>query len=415
MTAGPDDLALLTGDDVRDLLETALGTDGGRLVSWQARSVDARPGGGSTVSYRAQAVFGDGERTVWLGASTRPLPAGAEQSSDALVLTDGAQTVVVWSWPRDPWLPALPVACDPVRVGALLESFGAAPAPVRLHVRAYRPGRRAVLQARSDSGRVYVKVVRPQRVEALHERHRLLAGAGLPVPRSLGWDARGLVALQELSGEPMRDRLRARGSVPRPEQLLGLLDALPAAVLDLPRRPSWTDAAQHYASVVSTALTGAGLPEQADRARRFADDVVARLQSCDATPEPTHGDLYEGQLLLDDDGAVSALLDVDTAGPGRHADDLACLLAHLEVLAGMEPAHAASTRAVLAAWQAVFEQGVDPVELRLRTAGVLLSLATGPHRVQDDGWPRATAARLDLVQHWLDGAGRAARPAAAVI
>ncbi len=203
--------------------------------------------------------------------------------------------------------------------------------------------------------------------------------------------------------------------MPRPEQLLGLLDALPAAVLDLPRRPSWTDAAQHYASVVSTALTGAGLPEQADRARRFADDVVARLQSCDATPEPTHGDLYEGQLLLDDDGAVSALLDVDTAGPGRHADDLACLLAHLEVLAGMEPAHAASTRAVLAAWQAVFEQGVDPVELRLRTAGVLLSLATGPHRVQDDGWPRATAARLDLVQHWLDGAGRAARPAAAVI
>jgi hypothetical protein len=40
----------------------------------------------------------------------------------------------------------------------------------------------------------------------------------------------------------------------------------------------------------------------------------------------------------------------------------------------------------------------------MRVAGVLMSLATGPHRVQDPDWARDTSARLDLVTHWLDGA-----------
>ncbi len=168
----------------------------------------------------------------------------------------------------------------------------------------------------------------------------------------------------------------------------------------LPCRRSWTDAVDHYAKVVASAL-----PAEAERCQ----DLAARVTSLTAgvpADRPTHGDLYETQLLLDGD-RVSGLLDVDTAGPGRRADDLACLLAHVSVLAQMEPAHRATSHALGAQWLAAFERSVDPEDLRARVAGVVLSLATGPHRVQQADWQDATRARLDLAERWLGSAERA--------
>jgi hypothetical protein len=39
-------------------------------------------------------------------------------------------------------------------------------------------------------------------------------------------------------------------------------------------------------------------------------------------------------------------------------------------------------------------------------AGVVVSLATGPHRVQADGWQDLTRARLTLAERWLESAER---------
>jgi hypothetical protein len=400
----PDDLALLTGEEAGDLLRAALAAEGGELRSWQARSVDVRPGGGATASYRAEVTGSDGARSVWLGASTRRLPAGVDPGS-VLQLHDGVRTVSVWAWPRDPWLPALPAACDARAVEDLLVSFGAATGPVRLTVRAYRPGRRAVLEGRSSRGHLYVKVLRPGRVHDLHARHRLLSEAGVPVPAGLGWRADGLLALQALPGTSARDRLRRGGPLPEPAAVLDLLDRLPAAVLDLPPRPSWTDGAWHYAGLLAAALTSAGRLGDADRVRGLAERLTGELAMLPRDPEPVHGDLYEAQLLLDDDGRVTGLLDLDSAGPGRRADDLACVVAHLEVLALLPGWPAASLRELAGRWASAFAGRVDPRELRLRTAGVLLSLATGPHRVQEAEWPAATALRLDAVERQLVAAG----------
>ena len=104
-----DDLALLTGPDAGELLAAPLGTEGGELVGWPAHAVTVRPREGTTVSYRVEARYGDAERTVWTGASTRAVPNG----SPALLLGDGARTVAAWVWPRDPWLPGLPAARRP--------------------------------------------------------------------------------------------------------------------------------------------------------------------------------------------------------------------------------------------------------------------------------------------------------------
>jgi hypothetical protein len=147
------------------------------------------------------------------------------------------------------------------------------------------------------------------------------------------------------------------------------------------------------------------LPDEAARVRELADRVEQRTTGAPAD-QPSHGDFYETQLLLD--GArISGLLDVDTAGPGRRADDLACLLAHVGVLAQLEPAHRASSHALGAHWLRAFEARVDPGELRARVAGVVVSLATGPHRVQLADWPAVTRERLDLAEQWLASAERA--------
>lgn len=397
-TAG--DLALLTGPDAGDLLSAAVATAGGELVSWRARQVDHRPGSSTTVSYAATVRWADGsvaEET--LGASTG-LRVVESAPPGVLALSDGTTQVAVWRVPLDPGLPRLAAAMDPVQVGALLVSLGLPEAPVTLRVRAYRPRRRAVVQATSPYGTVFLKVLRAGRAEALHDRHRLLEAAGLPVPRSLGWDDEGLLVLQGLPGTPMRDRLRAGDAVPTGESLLATLDLLPREVLAMPHRPAWTDGVAHYAGVVASAV-----PEQADRVTQLADRITAALVGSGPADEPTHGDLYESQLLLDGSRLVG-LLDVDTAGPGRRTDDLACLLAHLSVLAQMEPGHRATSMAIGAAWLKAFERRVDPWDLRHRVAGVALSLATGPHRVQERGWQKATADRVDLVERWVDSAAR---------
>ena len=299
-----DDLALLTGPGAEDLLAAAVGTLDEELLTWRVRSVDHRPGRSTTVAYDARVRGADGERAQVLGASTG-LPTTVV-TAGLLRLSDGELEVAVWRFPLDPGLPALAAATDESAVAALLASYDVEPGPLELRVRAYRPRRRAVVEVRTTSTRLFLKVLRPKVVEALHGRHRLLHEAGLPVPRSLGWSADGLLVLEALSGTTLRARLR-EGADPAPDgaAVLALLDRLPAEVCDLPHRRSWSDEVAHYAAV-----TGAALPSEADRCRQLAERVLAATADLPAD-EPVHGDLYESQLLLDG-GRIRGLLDVDT-------------------------------------------------------------------------------------------------------
>ena len=317
-----------------------------------------------------------------------------------LTLDDGEQQAAVWLYPDDPGLPALRAAHDPDAVERLLADFGV-PAkdrsPVRLTRRAYRPTRRAVVEASAPGARVFLKVLRPSKVEELHRRHVLLTEAGLPVPEALGWTPEGLLVLAPLEGGTMRDAVRDGRPVPSPQELLDTLDRLPDDLCDLPRRESWSESADHYARMIGTAL-----PREAERAERLAARILARISGL-PDDAPTHGDFYEAQLLLDDDGSLTGLLDVDNAGPGRRADDLGCLVAHLEVLALLDGWDAPRLHRLARDYATAFAAVVDRHELHGRVAGVLLSLATGPHRVQDADWEAATTRRLDAVERWLDG------------
>ncbi len=114
---------------------------------------------------------------------------------------------------------------------------------------------------------------------------------------------------------------------------------------------------------------------------------------------PVHGDFHEGQLFADD-GRVTAVLDIDTAGPGERSDEWATLLAHLSALA-LDPAGRETATAYADAILAHAERRVPPKQLSLRTAAALLGLATGPFRLQHPQWPEHTIAVLDFAMTWL--------------
>ena len=406
-----DTLRMLTGDDAGGLLATAVETAGGRLVGWRAKQVDHRPGKGTTVAYSARVAWADREQEETLAASTGHGDDG--EHPGVLVLSDGAVDVAVWRYPVDPGLPALAPACDPTAVHALLAGLGlpaagSGAADLTLATRAYRPRRRAVVEVAfpgrdGRQARVFLKVARPDRVADLYRRHQLLSAAGVPVPQALGWNEDGLLVLTGLPGRGLRGVLRSEGAAALDAvDVLGVLDALPEELLELPRRMSWTDGAAHYAGVI-----GAALPGEADRAAELGSAVRGGLETTDEPVVPVHGDFYEAQLFASG-GRLTGVLDVDAAGPGHRADDLACLVAHAEVLGQIHTQDAERLHGAVRTWLPVMDADprTDPVSLRLRTAGVLLSLATGPHRVQQAGWEQATSRRLDLVQKWLEDAGR---------
>jgi hypothetical protein len=119
----------------------------------------------------------------------------------------------------------------------------------------------------------------------------------------------------------------------------------------------------------------------------------------------------DAQLLVDR-GRICGLLDVDTAGLGDKRDDklddLACLLGHLSVLAQIDRNRAPMICCAGAAHLRAFEAVPPAAGLRHRVAAVVLSLATGPHRVQERAGPATTRRRVDLAENRLASAqGRA--------
>lgn len=85
-------------------------------------------------------------------------------------------------------------------------------------------------------------------------------------------------------------------------------------------------------------------------------------------------------------GRVVGIFDVGTIGPGRRADDLACLIIHLPTIQRVNPAQGTKARGLLTWWVPVFDRRVDPVGLRLRAATVVISLTTGPCHSQEPNW-----------------------------
>jgi hypothetical protein len=71
------------------------------------------------------------------------------------------------------------------------------------------------------------------------------------------------------------------------------------------------------------------------------------------------------------------------------------MIAHLSTMQRMTPAQAAGLTRLINLWLQVFDARVDPAELRLRAAGVIVSLATGPYRSQEPNWQAETTRMIE--------------------
>ena len=384
-------LHTLLGPDANELLGAVLGEARARVVTSRATQVRYVPSRSVTVQYRCEVVWPDmGESIETLVATTEdPIP-----DHLPVVDVDGSR-VAVWRYPHDPFLPGLAVASEEQKVGEVLELLGAPVERVDLRRRAYRPGRRAVIEAMSPQARIFLKVVRPKRVAGLQARHANLV-EHVPIPHSYGWSADlGLVAMQSMPGKTLRRRLEGGSrQVPTPGQLVNLLDGIGEASASESGVAGPTARAEDYARLISAVS-----PDLATRLSSVVDQVsVVRS----ASSEPVHGDFHSSQVLVKGKQVVG-LIDVDTVGMGDRSDDLATMLGHVSTLA----LTSASKRAIDRYGQdltAAFDRLTSPRDLRLRTAAVILGFATGPFRVQHKRWPEETERRVALAERWVASA-----------
>ncbi len=145
---------------------------------------------------------------------------------------------------------------------------------------------------------------------------------------------------------------------------------------------------RHYAEIVTRAV-----PSVAPRLTWMVEKIAMGLDGILPGDEPVHGDFHEGQVHVSG-GRNVGILAGDNAGPRRRADDLACLIAHLSTVQRMNAQQAERVHGLIRSWVPVFDERVDPTELRLRAAAVIISLATGPYRSQEPRWEDETRAIL---------------------
>ncbi|MEA2396757.1 MAG: hypothetical protein QOK25_313, partial [Thermoleophilaceae bacterium] len=286
------------------------------------------------------------------------------------------------------------------------------PGRIHLATKSYWPGRRAVMEATIPSrglrfdrerGRLgkapttlllFIKVLRPGQAQPLYELHAKL-GPGLPIADCPGGsDEHGLLVLQALPGTTLGQLLPRRASyAPEGAQLVDLLQRLGSVELDGEPRVTTGHKLHNHVRFLKAAL-----PEESDALDRFEETYGQER------PQPlttVHGDFHESQVLVERDGRISGLLDVDDAGPGQLVDDLALMLGRVWALAYFANGDRAAIRRYAEKLQDAFGQAVDEAELRRRVSGALLGRATMPFRAQDASWPEETRARLRLAEDWL--------------
>ncbi|MCP3974725.1 MAG: phosphotransferase [bacterium] len=384
---------VLLGPSAIDVLNAGLNRPGVEVQDFRTTSVRYLPGKSITAQYRVTLRDADGResRPAMVASSGIAIP-----DRPTTVLRADGMDVAVWTFPNDPFLPGLPLVNDAEQSSELLTRLGAPTHKVRTRTRAYRAGRRAVVEVAGDSGSVFMKVLRPKRVAALQARHVELA-PHIPIPQSLGWSSKtGIVAMQALGGETLRKSLEAAViELPSPDAILALLDQFP------PPGPAASKVRPPHERVAAhSRLLCAVLPTATD----LIDTVVAGV-SAETTSGPlvaVHGDFHASQILINN-GRIVGLVDVDTSGAGERIDDLAAMIGQLATL-GITAENPGALKAYNSVLLTEFARHVDDASLRRRVAAVILGLATGPFRVQLANWPDATRRRLQLALRWLESA-----------
>ena len=306
---------------------------------------------------------------------------GAPPATVAVATSAGPMGM--WWYPDDPRLPGLRSAVTPGGLAHVLGAFdtdtGVRP---DTEVVTYLPLHQAVVRVgapvhRSDAvGDVaFVRVVPPDDIDHVVTTLARCRTAGVPVPEVVATDRLlGLVVTAALPGSTLRDRLVDGRPMPDAQALWSLMEAISCVDVDRPTPVESLPASieRHAARLAAVA------PDLADR----IDALARRLTAFTVAPEVVviHGDLHDRQILVDADGAITGVLDVDEVGRGDLLDDLGRLVAHAAARGCTGEVASGRADRVVEDWLVGFGSFVDPDQLRHRSAAALLGLAHGPWR-----------------------------------
>ena len=132
-------VATLLADPVPGPIKAVVDAAGGVVTDATPTQVTWWPGTSISVQYRAVIEGGQMAGVQDLVAVGGRIPKGAA------IVGSGDEQVGVWRVPFDPALPGLAPALDDEQARQILVSLGADDGPARTVLRAYRPGRRAVV------------------------------------------------------------------------------------------------------------------------------------------------------------------------------------------------------------------------------------------------------------------------------
>ncbi|MCH8561973.1 aminoglycoside phosphotransferase family protein [Nesterenkonia sp. YGD6] len=403
-----DLLGVLRGPEAETLLRQSLDTSGMEMRSWELEQIYARPGAEISARYRVQCAAPGAEaptgptaaaerRELTVVASTVALTPQQRRSMGAVRADSLQGTVHLWVHPVDPELPGLfvvehPAASPGGGLGsrelpgdAELESrlsmvLGEQCRLKGLQMLVLRPLRRAVYRALVSSARgqrvVYLKVVRPARVQQLLERH----GCSVLIP-AIADAGDGILVIDQAPGLALTHHLYRPTSqadspvdvvLPDPQVLIRALETLRPETLRMsPRVP----AAQRLDGLAESATAAGADPH---RVQRLCERIGSALRETPGPVVPTHGDFHPANLFLDEAAQhPMGLIDADTVGPGYRADDLATMLGHLLVLPSIDAEGYAAVPEFAQRFHSRCLIDTDRMDLGARTAAVLLSLLPG--------------------------------------
>jgi aminoglycoside phosphotransferase len=393
----------LLGPEGLELAASVAAEGGGTVRSIEARQALYSPGRSLAVNYHAKVDWADREPIEQLVAAIAGRD-GLPESAPAR--SWGGGEVAVWRYPADPVLTGLNQALDERRLGDLFGYLDLEPRSVKVTPLVYRPLRRAVVRLSLRGERcIFLKVVRPAHAAQIGKVHDEL-DRHLPIPRCYGtWAELGLLALEGLPGLTLRDFIRLREGKPPPaEHLVELLDVLPAAVASADGRVrSMRRRVRSHERLLQTLL-----PDHEDRIRRLARPF---RELSPERPAVVHGDYYDSQILVDDEGAISGMLDLDGVGWGNPADDLAAMLGRVWISGQTGGKGRERFAAYAGELLDGFSRRVDRRDLCLRAAAIVFGRATGPFRSQADNWRERALERIELAELCLDSARRGSLPA----
>jgi len=394
----------LLGPEGLELAASVAAEGGGTVRSIKTRQALYAPGRSLAVNYHARIDWADREPTDQVVAAIAARD-GLPGTVPARSLRGGE--IAVWRFPADPVLTGLDQALDERRLGDLLGDLDLEARGVEVTPLVYRPMRRAVVRLslmRPRERYIFLKVVRPAYAAQIGKVHDEL-DRHLPIPRCYGiWTELGLLALEGLPGLTLRDFIRLREGRPPPaEQLVELLDALPAAAASTDARVrSMRRRVRSHERLLRSLL-----PDQEDRINRLARPLRELPSERRAV---VHGDYYDSQILVDEDGAISGMLDLDGVGWGDPTDDLASMLGRVWTSGQTSTRGRARFAAYAGELLDGFSRRADRRDLCMRAAAIVFGRATGPFRSQAERWREQALERIELAERCLVWARRGELP-----